>query len=726
MCDSFTWYGETYTESCVVTHGFTAVSGGDSIVTLHLTVNYSETNSDTVEACDSLAWRGETYTRDTTVAQVMTNAAGCDSTTTLQLTVYYSTAESDVQTACDTYTWPTNHETYTMSGQHVFNTVNEYGCPKTITLTLTVNHSTEVTIEDSVAKGNVYASHGFYVSATETEAATPGEVLERENHATNVAGCDSITTLRLTVTEPPVIPPVNVDTNATVCDSFTWYGETYTESCVVTHGFTAVSGGDSIVTLHLTVNHTSYGVDEVTACDSVEWHGHTYTSTTNEPTYRLDGGSAAGCDSVVTLHLTIKHSTTGTVTVEACERYTWQGTTYEEDTTVVYVIQNVAGCDSTVMLNLSVYHSTVTEFADSVVAGEAYTGHGFEVTAVETGATEPGETIEMTHTYMTMHGCDSVVTLHLTVTEQGPGPEQPHTGDTVAVACDTYTWYGTTYTETCEATHVLTAADGTDSVVTLHLTINYSSMTHVSDEIEVGEEYSGYGFDLPAFEEAGSYEYTYNGTSVAGCDSVVVLNLTVIDNGQPEDSTSLKIVVFHVAGVTALGSNITGVCTVSTETDALIGTHVAVGAYRGDTLVRLIAEADGAGVSEVTLNINYLADSLMTVGDYTGKVLVEDEEGQWRQLVDAIDGCQAEVEFTVVDNNAIAVTDRPADVKAYTKGLTLVVKGCAERQLEVSDMIGRRLYSGRPTADEISLPLPAAGVYFVKPEKGRTIKVLAR
>lgn len=45
-------------------------------------------------------------------------------------------------------------------------------------------------------------------------------------------------------------------------------------------------------------------------------------------------------------------------------------------------------------------------------------------------------------------------------------------GDTTAVACDSFTWYGTTYTSSGTPTYTLTNMAGCDSVVSLNLTIN--------------------------------------------------------------------------------------------------------------------------------------------------------------------------------------------------------------------------------------------------------------
>ena len=69
-------------------------------------------------------------------------------------------------------------------------------------------------------------------------------------------------------------------------------------------------------------------VDTITACDSYTWiDGNTYTASNNTATYTLT--NAAGCDSVVTLDLTINSSNTGTDVITACDSYTWiDGNTY--------------------------------------------------------------------------------------------------------------------------------------------------------------------------------------------------------------------------------------------------------------------------------------------------------------------------------------------------------------------------------------------------------------
>ncbi|BDS10696.1 T9SS type A sorting domain-containing protein [Aureispira anguillae] len=95
--------------------------------------------------------------------------------------------------------------------------------------------------------------------------------------------------------------------------------------------------------------------DVHTTCDSYTWiDGNTYTSSNNTATFVLT--NMAGCDSIVTLDLTINTPTTGTDVQTACDSYTWiDGNTYtSSNNTATFTLQNVAGCDSIVTLDLTI------------------------------------------------------------------------------------------------------------------------------------------------------------------------------------------------------------------------------------------------------------------------------------------------------------------------------------------------------------------------------------
>ena len=108
-----------------------------------------------------------------------------------------------------------------------------------------------------------------------------------------------------------------------------------------------------MLTLDLTILNSTTGVDVQEHCDTYTWiDGVTYTSSNNTATHTLT--NAAGCDSVVTLDLTILNSTTGVDVQEHCDTYTWiDGVTYtSSNNTATHTLTNAAGCDSTAILNL--------------------------------------------------------------------------------------------------------------------------------------------------------------------------------------------------------------------------------------------------------------------------------------------------------------------------------------------------------------------------------------
>ena len=161
------------------------------------------------------------------------------------------------------------------------------------------------------------------------------------------------------------IPGKMTDTQ-TACDSYTWIdGNTYTSSNN-SATFNIVGGAaNCLVTLDLTIINSATGTDVQTACNTYDWiDGNTYTSSNNSATFNIVGGAANGCDSIVTLNLTIINSATGTDVQTACNTYDWiDGNTYtsSNNSATFNIIGGAAnGCDSLVTLDLTIDTVDVT------------------------------------------------------------------------------------------------------------------------------------------------------------------------------------------------------------------------------------------------------------------------------------------------------------------------------------------------------------------------------
>lgn len=118
--------------------------------------------------------------------------------------------------------------------------------------------------------------------------------------------------------------------------------------------------------------------DVLVSCDSVLWiDGNYYTASNNSATFVLP--SSMGCDSTVSLDLTINSSSSSVDAINSCGIYTWiDGNTYASDTSAVtFNMFSTQGCDSIITLNL-----TVNPIPDNSV-----TQVGALLTADENGAT---------------------------------------------------------------------------------------------------------------------------------------------------------------------------------------------------------------------------------------------------------------------------------------------------------------------------------------------------
>ena len=280
-CDSYTWNGETYTESGDYVYTTTATNGCDSIVTLHLTINQTKHEEESITACDSHIWNGETYTESGDYVYTTTATNGCDSIVTLHLTINPTKYTEETITACDSYTW--NGETYTTSGDYVYTTIASNGCDSVVTLHLTINKTRyaeeSVTACDSyIWNGETYTESGDYVYTT---------------IASN--GCDSIVTLHLTINQTQY-----AEKSVTACDSYEWNGEIYTESGDYVYTTTAANGCDRVEVLHLTILEAITETEILALCPSelpYEWYGQSLTEAgLYTATEQYSGMS---CDSII-------------------------------------------------------------------------------------------------------------------------------------------------------------------------------------------------------------------------------------------------------------------------------------------------------------------------------------------------------------------------------------------------------------------------------------------
>jgi|GEM_PF-427955 len=101
-----------------------------------------------------------------------------------------------------------------------------------------------------------------------------------------------------------------------------------------------------------------------TACENYTLNNQTYTTS---GTYTQLLTNSNGCDSTITLNLTIKNSTNSIITETACENYTLNNQTYTTSGTYTQLLTNSNGCDSTITLNLTINNYPIVNLGNDTV-----------------------------------------------------------------------------------------------------------------------------------------------------------------------------------------------------------------------------------------------------------------------------------------------------------------------------------------------------------------------
>ncbi len=259
-----------------------------------------------------------------------------------------------------------------------------------------------------------------------------------------------------------VIPPCYISATDTyvVCDSMIWMdGMTYTASnntAIDTLKSNVAGVCDTIFTLNLTVKNSTTYTDSYVVCDSMTWiDGNTYTASNRTATHIIT--NSVGCDSIITLDLVVNYSKTFTNIVTACESYTLPGgRTMNYTGSFTDTIPTTFGCDSIITTLLTVNYNASKSI--SVTSCGSYTSPSGKIW------TTSGTRYD---TIPTSKGCDSLLTINLTV--------KANTAETRTVsACGSYTVpeTGNTYFVSGTYTDLTTNAFGCIKTITTVLTVN--------------------------------------------------------------------------------------------------------------------------------------------------------------------------------------------------------------------------------------------------------------
>ena len=506
ICSSqlpYAWNNTNYTQAGTYNKTFNNALGCDSIATLILSIKANSSSSVTAAVCSNqlpYVWNGTSYYSTGSYSKVYTNTVGCDSVVTLNLTVKSTVVNTSSIAVCSNqmpYIW--NSMIITTPGTYTKTLSNAVGCDSSVVLVLSVK-STSSSVE-TISAIDTYTWHGTtYNTSTNTPTWT----------GVNAVGCDSVVTLNLTIT--PTCNPISVTSNVSSCNSYTWHGITIFASTTLQWTGKNARGCDSTEIINITINQPTSSTTNTGVCSNqlpYIWNGTSYSTAGTYVKHLLN---AKGCDSAATLVMTIKLPTSNTVNNTICSSqlpYLWNGLTCNTSGTYLKTLTNAVGCDSTVTLNLTVKQSTTSSTNISVCSNQ--------LPIIWNGITCSNEGQYM-KTLNNSVGCDSVAYLILKVKRTSSSTEYINSNGP-------YTWHGILFTSSNNSTTwTTTNAEGCDSVVTLNLTIsNNCTPTSSTQNVTACGSYTWHG--MTYYSSMNNIVWT--GVNVAGCDSVVTLNLTI-------------------------------------------------------------------------------------------------------------------------------------------------------------------------------------------------------
>ncbi len=307
--------------------------------------NFSKTvakSTQTVTSCDNYTSPSGKYkwTLSGTYQDTMSvGLFGCDSVITINLTIKKSTGKTINAFACKSYTSPSGKFVWTQSGNYKDIIKNFAQCDSILSIVLKIGGSKDsfsriVCNSYKSPSGRIYTNSGIYYDTI-----------------LNYRNCDSIIKTDLTVNKPSFNSII-----AKACKKYTIPSgkRTYSVSGIYNDTLKNFKSCDSILTINLLIKNSNSNFN-LSACKKIKSPSGKYTWT-NSGIYHDTILNTIGCDSAMTINLTIHNPTFGNTTINACRYYrplgkktTWTNSGIYKDTLVNYL-----GCDSILTINLTI------------------------------------------------------------------------------------------------------------------------------------------------------------------------------------------------------------------------------------------------------------------------------------------------------------------------------------------------------------------------------------
>ena len=305
--------------------------------------------------------------------------------------------------------------------------------------------------------------------------------------------------------------------------------QTTTYTCTVTDGQTTQSVSTTVFVNDVIVEH-----EYMTICpdESVQWHGNTYNTA---GVYEYTTVTPEGCQETIYLHLDLypEYYDTPPVYAEIChgETFYYNGNAYNASGSYSQTLQTVHDCDSIVTLNLTVWPENET-FIDSISICESQSLYWHGNYYNQNGQTAVFDTIDN-------HGCPLQYRLELSVGQYQTGSHTvanecyPHGGSKYYLwEIPEQGWSQPYYDDIDNESVILPDPEGNCDIL-YSLSLHFMEEPVISDTTV--EACNGYYWPVTqqTYHETGIYTHTVSSAPFP-CDKLYRLNLTIshqsIDN----------------------------------------------------------------------------------------------------------------------------------------------------------------------------------------------------
>lgn len=322
--------------------------------------------SETVEKCDRFfAPSGKrNWNKSGIYYDTLPTYMGCDSIIKFNLTIKKSTSSTIRVHACSSYTSPSGIYTWTKAGTYTDYIFNSIKCDSVITIILTIGGSRD-TIYPLECESYTSPS-GKY---TWSKSGTYYDTIQ------NYRKCDSVLMINL-----KILGPTYAGIKAGYCDFYKSPSGKYIFSSEGVYQDTIKNhlGCDSVLTIQLSYLGTKASV-KAKACNQ-------YRSASGKYTWAQSGNysdtvkNKAGCDSVISVELTILKTTYASLNLQECRMYISPGRKRIFTKSAVFndTLKNAAGCDSVITINLSIIKPSVGVSQSGPVLTALQTGASYQ------------------------------------------------------------------------------------------------------------------------------------------------------------------------------------------------------------------------------------------------------------------------------------------------------------------------------------------------------------